>query len=105
MRTNTVLIRIVFIGILGAAGFILDPVGARYLEHHNAQAAKAQQQAAANATQPPEDAAAQNAPKPAPQTRPVIFGMPTQLLSAILALLAAGIIILFEIRIQQASLK
>ena len=101
MRTNTVLIRIVFIGILGAAGFILDPVGARYLEHRDAQAAKA----AADATRPPAEAPAQNAPKPAPEPRPVIFGLPTRFLSAILALLAAVVIILFEIRIQQASLK
>src|SRR5689334_12620380 len=105
MRTNTVLIRLVFIGILGAAGFILDPVGARYIEHSDAQAAKAQQQQSANATQPPSDASTQAAPNAAPQPRPVIFGLPTPFLSALLALLAAAVIILFEIRIQQASLK
>ncbi|HEX3559801.1 MAG TPA: TRAM domain-containing protein [Pyrinomonadaceae bacterium] len=30
MRTNTVLIRLVFIGILIGAGFVLDPIGAKY---------------------------------------------------------------------------
>lgn len=30
MRTNTVLIRIVFIGILCGAGYVLDPIGAKY---------------------------------------------------------------------------
>src|SRR5918912_2042909 len=33
MRTNTVLIRIVFIGILIGAGFVLDPLGAKYAGH------------------------------------------------------------------------
>src|SRR2546423_3108349 len=96
MRTNTVLIRVVFISILGAAGFILDPVGARYIARHEASAAQAQQTA---------DAAAQRAPDAVAQPRPVLFGMPTPFLSALLALLVAVIIILFEMRIQQASLK
>ena len=30
MRTNTVLIRVIFIGILGGAGYVLDPIGASY---------------------------------------------------------------------------
>src|SRR5437588_194629 len=30
MRTNTVLIRVIFIGILGGAGYVLDPIGANY---------------------------------------------------------------------------
>src|SRR2546423_9252116 len=30
MRTNTILIRIIFIGILAGAGYVLDPIGARY---------------------------------------------------------------------------
>lgn len=105
MRTNTVLIRIVFIGILGAAGFILDPVGARYLEHHEAQTAKTQQQPEDASAQTPADAAARRDADDAEQPRPVLFGMPTPFLSAILALLVAVVIILFEIRIQQASLK
>ncbi|PYS81822.1 MAG: PIN domain nuclease [Acidobacteria bacterium] len=71
MRTNTVLIRLVFIGILIGAGFVLDPIGAKY------------------AAQPA------NAP----------FGLPTHVLSALLALVIAVAIILFEIRIQRASLK
>ena len=33
MRTNTVLIRLVFIGILSGAGFVLDPIGAKYAGH------------------------------------------------------------------------
>ena len=70
MRTNTALIRIVFTGILTAAGYVLDPVGARY--------------APGNAS---------------------VFGLPTPVDSAILAALVAGAIILFEMRIQQASLK
>src|SRR5947209_4453525 len=71
MRTNTVLIRLVFIGILIGAGFVLDPIGAKY------------------AAQPA------NAP----------FGLPTHVFSALLALVIAVAIILFEIRIQRASLK
>ncbi|MDT7690026.1 MAG: hypothetical protein QOE46_2785 [Acidobacteriota bacterium] len=71
MRTNTVLIRIVFIGILIAAAYVLDPIGA----HRG----------------------------PQPVAGPL--GLPTHLLSAALALLIAVIIILFEMRIQQASLK
>src|SRR5437763_13660898 len=71
MRTNTVLIRVIFIGILGGAGYVLDPIGANY--------------------------AAQPAAAP--------FGPPSGVLSALLALVIAVAIILFEIRIQQASLK
>src|SRR5438067_432860 len=71
MRTNTVLIRIIFVGILAGAGYVLDPIGARY--------------------------AAQPASSP--------FGLPTQILSAALALLMAAVIIIFEVRIQRASLK
>src|SRR5919199_3646253 len=71
MRTNTVLIRIVFIGILIGSAYVLDPIGA----HHGSQ------------------------PVPGP------LGLPTNLLSAALALLIAVVIILFEMRIQQASLK
>src|SRR5919202_1166471 len=71
MRTNTVLIRVVFIGILIAAAYVLDPIGA-----HKG---------------------------PGPVEGP--FGLPTHLASAALALLIAVVIILFEIRIQQASLK
>jgi uncharacterized protein YacL len=33
MRTNTVLIRLVFTGILIGAGFVLDPIGAKYAAH------------------------------------------------------------------------
>src|ERR1044072_3842768 len=33
MRTNTVLIRLVFIGILSGAGFVLDPIGGEYAGH------------------------------------------------------------------------
>ncbi|HEX8501768.1 MAG TPA: TRAM domain-containing protein [Pyrinomonadaceae bacterium] len=69
MRTNTVLIRIVFIGILIGAGYLLDPIG--------------------HAT----------------PGRAAMLGMPTHCVSALLALLIAGVIILFEMRIQQASLK
>ena len=69
MRTNTVLIRAVFIGILIGAGYLLDPIG--------------------HAT----------------PGRPALLGIPTHCLSAALALLIASVIILFEMRIQQASLK
>ena len=69
MRTNTVLIRIVFIGILIGAGYLLDPIG------HAAPG------------------------------RQGMLGIPTHCLSAALALLIAFVIILFEMRIQQASLK
>src|SRR5687767_2119551 len=69
MRTNTVLIRVVFIGILIGAGYLLDPIG------HAAPG------------------------------RPSLFGIPTHCLSALLALVIASVIILFEMRIQQASLK
>jgi uncharacterized protein YacL len=71
MRTNTVLIRVVFIGILIAAAYVLDPIGAH------------------------------SGPQPAAGP----LGLPTHLVSAGLALLIAVVIILFEIRIQQASLK
>ncbi|MDQ3805663.1 MAG: TRAM domain-containing protein [Acidobacteriota bacterium] len=74
MRTNTALIRIVFAGVLIAAGYVLDPVGARY--------------------------AAGAAPGGVH-----LFGIPTQCVSALLAALIAGAIILFEMRIQKASLK
>ena len=69
MRTNTVLIWIVFIGILIGAGYLLDPIG--------------------HATPP----------------RPWMLGIPTHCLSAFLGLLIAAVIIVFERRIQQASLK
>src|ERR1044071_5947998 len=69
MRTNTVLIRLVFIGILIGAGYLLDPIG------H------------------------------ALPGRTYLYGIPTNCVSAALALLIAVVIILFEIRIQQASLK
>ena len=69
MRTNTVLIRLVFIGILIGAGYLLDPIG------H------------------------------AMPGRTHLFGIPTHCVSAALALLIAAVIILFEMRIQQASLK
>ena len=69
MRTNTVLIRLVFIGILIGAGYLLNPIG------H------------------------------ALPGRPLLFGIPTHCVSAVLALLIAAVIILFEMRIQQASLK
>src|SRR5947199_8642586 len=71
MRTNTVLIRIVFIGILAGAGYVLDPIGAVY--------------------------AAQLTPSP--------FGLPVRIISAAVAMIVAVAIILFEVRIQQASLK
>jgi uncharacterized protein YacL len=69
MRTNTVLIRLVFIGILIGAGYLLDPIG------H------------------------------AMPGRPALFGIPVHCVSAILALIIAAVIIVFEMRIQQASLK
>ncbi|HEV2707029.1 MAG TPA: TRAM domain-containing protein [Pyrinomonadaceae bacterium] len=62
MRTNTALIRVVFTGILVAAGYVLHPV-------------------------------------------PAISPLSTNLVSAIVAAMIAGAIILFEIRIQRASLK
>jgi uncharacterized protein YacL len=71
MRTNTILIRIVFIGILAGAGYILDPIGAVYMSHLTASP----------------------------------LGLPTRIVSAAVAMLVAFAIILFEIRIQQASLK
>src|ERR687890_256857 len=69
MRTNTVLIRLVFIGILIGAGYLLDPIG------H------------------------------ALPGRTHLLGIPVHCVSAVLALLIAAVIILFEMRIQQASLK
>ncbi|HEX8335409.1 MAG TPA: TRAM domain-containing protein [Pyrinomonadaceae bacterium] len=69
MRTNTVLIRLVFIGILIGAGYLLDPIG--------------------HAT----------------PGRTHLFGIPIHCVSALLALFIAGVIILFEMRIQEASLK
>src|ERR1044071_4038278 len=69
MRTNTVLIRLVFIGILIGAGYLLDPIG------H------------------------------ALPGRTHLYGIPTNCVSALLALVIAFVIILFEMRIQQASLK
>src|SRR5215216_2526601 len=69
MRTNTVLIRLVFIGILIGAGYLLDPIG------H------------------------------AMPGRTSLFGIPTDCVSALLALVIAFVIILFEMRIQEASLK
>ncbi|HEV7891374.1 MAG TPA: TRAM domain-containing protein [Pyrinomonadaceae bacterium] len=69
MRTNTVLIRLVFIGILIGAGYLLDPIG------H------------------------------AMPGQPALLGIPTHCVSALLALLIACVIIIFEMRIQQASLK
>ena len=69
MRTNTVLIRLVFIGILIGAGYLLDPIG------H------------------------------AMPDRPHLLGIPTACFSSLLALTIACVIIIFEMRIQQASLK
>ncbi|HEX8189838.1 MAG TPA: TRAM domain-containing protein [Pyrinomonadaceae bacterium] len=69
MRTNTVLIRLVFIGILIGAGYLLDPIG------H------------------------------AMPGRTALFGVPIHCVSALLALVIACVIILFEMRIQEASLK
>jgi uncharacterized protein YacL len=69
MRTNTVLIRLVFIGILIGAGYLLDPIG------H------------------------------AMPGQPALLGIPTRCVSGLLALLIACVIIIFEMRIQQASLK
>jgi uncharacterized protein YacL len=71
MRTNTALIRLVFIGILAAAGYVLDPLGTR------------------QAGAPPGS----------------FLGLPTPLASAFIALLIALAAIVFEIRIQTASLK
>src|SRR5215216_5267592 len=70
MRTNTVLIRLVFIGILIGAGYLLDPIGHAM-----------------------------------PVRTPLLGFIPTHCVSALLALLIACVIILFEMRIQQASLK
>jgi uncharacterized protein YacL len=93
MRTNTVLIRIVFIGILIGAGYLLDPIGSHYFAPRDAVTTQAQGPAQGGAP-----------PAALPQT-PVLFGVPTSLLSALLALLLAVVMILFEMRIQQASLK
>src|SRR3712207_177120 len=69
MRTNTVLIRLVFIGILIGAGYLLDPIG-------HAMPGRAR-----------------------------LLGIPTHCVSALLALVISAVIILFEMRIQKASLK
>src|SRR5215204_5520809 len=69
MRTNTVLIRLVFIGILIGAGYLLDPIGHAMLG------------------------------------RTHLYGIPTHCFSALLALVISSVIIIFEMRIQQASLK
>ena len=69
MRTNTVLIRLVFIGILIGAGYLLDPIG------H------------------------------AMPGRTHLFGIPIHCVSALVGLALAALIIFFEMRIQQASLK
>src|SRR5260370_36733271 len=84
MRPNTVLIRLVFTGILIGAGYMLDPIGAAYTSTHAGVAQTAGQVFGATA---------------------VLWGLPTPLLSATLALLLAFAIILFEMRIQRASLK
>src|ERR1051326_1566680 len=105
MRTNTVLIRIVFIGILCWAGYVLDPVGARYLAE---QAAASQQDATQHtptSPQEPTPTSANTRPAELPRPTPSLGGIPTPLLSSLLALLIAVAIILFEMRIQQASLK
>ena len=62
MRTNAILIRVVFTGILVGAGYKLHPL-------------------------------------------PGLFSLSSEVTSALMAAIVAGIIILFEIRIQQASLK
>jgi uncharacterized protein YacL len=77
MRTNTALIRVVFTGILITAGYVLDPVGG--------------QRGA-----PSSDLGASSSE---------LFSLPTQILSAIIALAIAIAIIIFETRIQKASLK
>jgi uncharacterized protein YacL len=69
MRTNTVLIRLVFIGILIGAGYLLDPI-----EH-------------------------------VLPGRTNLYGIPTPCISAFFGFVLAAVIILFEMRIQQASLK
>src|ERR1043166_9171463 len=103
MRTNTVLIRIVFIGILCWAGYVLDPVGASYLAEQTASSQAAQH----NPASPQEPAQTPANARPAERQRetPRVSGIPPPLLSSFLALIIAIAIILFEIRIQQASLK
>jgi uncharacterized protein YacL len=102
MRTNTVLIRIVFIGILCWAGYVLDPVGAKYLAEHPASSQATAQNSAGSQPEPP---TANARPASLTNATPDVGGIPTPLLSSLLALLIAVAIILFEIRIQQASLK
>ncbi len=70
MRTNTVLIRLVFIGILIGAGYLLDPIGHAMPGRTN-----------------------------------LLGVIPSHCVSALLALVIACVIIIFEMRIQQASLK
>jgi uncharacterized protein YacL len=93
MRTNTVLIRLVFIGILSVSGFAMDPIGAHYSAPRDAAAAQ---------TQKP---AADNAHPAAPPQIVTLYGIPSSFLSALLGLLLAIAMILFEMRIQQATLK
>src|SRR5690349_15001238 len=107
MRTNTVLIRLIFIGILSIAGFILDPIGAHYSAPRDAAAAHEQKPAEgtarpAEANPQPNPAGTQTA---APRQAIKLLGLPSPLLSAILGLLLAVVMIAFEMRIQQASLK
>jgi uncharacterized protein YacL len=99
MRTNTVLIRLVFIGILCGAAYVLDPVGVRYREQHPAGLTQGQ------AAQQGANAPAQPASAAEADRKPALFGVPAPLVSAFLALLVGVAIILFEVRIQQASLK
>lgn len=70
MRTNTVLIRLVFIGILIGAGYLFDPIG-----------------------------------HAVPDDRARLLGIPIHYVSAVFAFLLAAVVIIFEMRIQQASLK
>jgi uncharacterized protein YacL len=72
---------------------VLDPIGGRYAATHAGS-----EQVAAEVT-------GQTGGTAAVHAAPALWGVPTPLLSGLLALLIAGIIILFEIRIQEASLK
>jgi uncharacterized protein YacL len=105
MRTNTVLIRIVFIGILCWAGYVLDPVGAKYLAEQAAASKQDATQHTPTSPQEPTPTSANTRPAELPRPTPSLGGIPTPLLSSLLALLIAVAIILFEMRIQQASLK
>jgi uncharacterized protein YacL len=82
---------------------VLDPVGARYLAEQTASSQAAQH----NPASPQEPAQTPANARPAERQRetPRVSGIPTPLLSSFLALIIAIAIILFEIRIQQASLK